>query len=132
MHRFEVNGQTQTLKYNSRLLAKGLESRIKDKKFKGGLFFGHIPQMTFYEWLVDFYFRFMNFVLFPKPRKGNRADGQSVGVTVTSNFPLPLSIIKSNNENVLVTKTDANVLQKIHSETLGELINYTQMNRIAN
>ncbi|GAN07437.1 carotenoid cleavage dioxygenase 1 [Mucor ambiguus] len=118
MHRFEVNGSTQTLKYNSRMLAKSLETKIKSKTSKGLIFFGHIPEMTFPEWLYNFYVRFNNLILFPKARDNAGPDGQAVGVTVTPNFPLPAKIRKTDNENVLVSKTDANVLQKIHAETL--------------
>jgi torulene dioxygenase len=129
LHRFEVNGQTQILKYNSRLLAKGLESKIKNKTFKGGLFFGHMPQLTFYEWLVDFYSRLANLVLFPKPVDESAPDEQAVGVTATPNFPLPPNMAKNDNEKVLVSKTDANILQKIHAETLGKLINHAYIRK---
>lgn len=126
MHRFEVNGATQTLKYNSRMLAKSLETKIKNKTFKGLIFFGHIPEMTFPEWLYNFYVRFNHLILFPKSRHDGRPDGQAVGVTVTPNFPLPARIKKTDNENVLVSKTDANVLQKIHAETLGKYLYHSR------
>lgn len=132
MHRFEVNGSTQTLKYNSRMLAKSLETEIKNKSFKGLIFFGHIPEMTFPQWLYNFYVRFNNLILSPKPRHDGRPDGQSVGVTVTPNFPLPARIKKADGENVLVSKTDANVLQKIHAETLGKYLYFGQEMRWIN
>lgn len=104
------------------MLAKSLENKIKDKSFKGLIFFGHIPEMSFSQWLYNFYVRLNNMVLFPKPRHEGAPDGQSVGVTVTPNFPLPASIKNSDKDNVLVSKTDANVLQKVHAETLGKYL----------
>lgn len=120
MHRFEVNGQTQTLKYNSRCLAKFVERNIQEKTYKGLIFFGHIPVMSFPQWIYHFIARLNNTVLFPKPRNRDLPDGQSVGVTATPNFPLPTGWTKKVGEHVLVSKTDANVLQKIHAETLGK------------
>ncbi|KAI9480628.1 MAG: carotenoid oxygenase [Benjaminiella poitrasii] len=117
MHRFEVNGETQTLKYNSRLLAKSVESSIEQKTYKGMIFFGHQPYMNFSRWLSNFWARIYNLVLFPEAYETLPPDGQMVGVTATPNFPLPASL-KSEKETVLVAKTDANVLQKVHAETL--------------
>ncbi|KAI8646848.1 carotenoid oxygenase [Parasitella parasitica] len=127
MHRFEINGSNQTLKYNSRMLAKSLESKLKDKSYRGLIFFGHIPETSFTQWLYHFCMRVNNMVLFPKARQRGAPDGQSVGVTATPNFPLPTGIKKTDNENVLVSKTDANVLQKIHAETLKpqRIFNYS-------
>lgn len=120
MHRFEVNGATQTLKYNSRLLAKSVEHIIREQTYKGLIFFGHIPVLSFPQWVYHFWARLNNTILFPKPRSRNLPDGQSVGVTATPNFPLPKTWAKKDGEHVLVSKTDVNVLQKIHAETLGK------------
>ncbi|RCH80605.1 hypothetical protein CU098_002197, partial [Rhizopus stolonifer] len=117
MHRFQVDGQAQSLKYNSRLLAKSIQKEIEEKKYRFLFFFGHIPKVTFSQWISEFYARLSNIVLFPQPRHQHRPDGQSVGVTATPNYPLPSSMSKEN-KHVLVSKTDANILQKIHAETL--------------
>lgn len=119
MHRFQVNGSTQTLTYSSRMLAKSLEDSIKDKSCNGLVFFGHIPEMSFLQWLHNFYFRFYSLILSPQAAHLKSPSGQSVGVTVTPNFPLPANVEKRENEHVLVSKTDANVLQKVDPETLG-------------
>lgn len=119
MHRFRIDGSTQTLKYNSRCLAKSTEISIQQKSLKGLIFFGFIPVMSFPQWLYNFWVRLDSFVLRPKSRSSNKADAHSVGVTVTPNFPLP-SNWEKNNQSVLVSKTDANILQKIHAETLGK------------
>lgn len=121
MHRFRIDGTTQTLKYNSRCLAKSLEKDIEQNSFKGLIFFGFIPKLSFSSWLYHFWVRLDHYVLRSKPRASNRKDAQNVGVTVTPNFPLPSSWEK-NNESVLVSKTDANMLQKIHAETLRKII----------
>ncbi|OBZ87231.1 Beta,beta-carotene 9',10'-oxygenase, partial [Choanephora cucurbitarum] len=117
MHRFEVNGQTQALKYNSRLLAKSIEQDIENKSYNFLVFFGHLSDVGFMQWLKQFIARLMDLVLFPKPRHQHRPDGQSVGVTATPNFPLPTNMTQEN-ERVLVSKTDANILQKVHADTL--------------
>ncbi|KAI7898324.1 carotenoid oxygenase [Cokeromyces recurvatus] len=117
MHRFEVCGRTQTLKYNSRLLAKSVETNISNKSYKGMLFFGHQPCLSFFQWLSHFCIRFYKLVFLSELNDGLPADGHMVGVTATPNLPLPSSV-KGNNKNILVAKTDANLLQKIHAETL--------------
>lgn len=119
MHRFRIDGSAQTLKYNSRCLAKSSEKDLEQNSYKGLIFFGFIPVLSFSKWLYHFWIRLDTFVLRPKPSSTSRADGHSVGVTVTPNFPLPSSWEK-NSQSVLVSKTDANVLQKIHAETLGK------------
>lgn len=103
------------------MLAKSLENKFKDNSFKGLIFFGHIPEMSFPQWLYNFYVRLNTLVLFPKPISESAPDSQAVGVTVTPNFPLPARIKNSDKENVLVSKTDANLLQKVHAETLGKI-----------
>ncbi|KAI8332974.1 putative carotene-dioxygenase [Blakeslea trispora] len=117
MHRFEVNGQTQALKYNSRCLAKSMEHDIQNKSYDFLVFFGYLPNVSFVQWLKQFFARFVDLVLFPKPRHQHRPDGQSVGVTATPNFPLPSNLTREN-ERILVSKTDANILQKVHADTL--------------
>ncbi|KAI7893570.1 carotenoid oxygenase [Mucor mucedo] len=117
MHRFRIDGTTQTLKYNSRCLAKSLEKALAQNSFKGLIFFGFIPVLSFSRWLYHFWARLDQYVLRPRSRASNKADGHNVGVTVTPNFPLP-SKWEKNNQSVLVSKTDANILQKIHAETL--------------
>lgn len=119
MHRFRIDGTTQTLKYNSRCLAKSLGKDFEQNSFKGIITYGFIPNLSFFRWLYHFWVRLDNFVLRPKSRASNRADAHNVGVTVTPNFPLP-SKWEKRNESVLVSKTDANILQKIHAETLGK------------
>lgn len=117
MHRFEIDGVSQSVKYNSRMLAGSVERRIKQKKYSGLVFFGHIPVMSFPQWIYHFFARVDRLILRPSDRENNAPDGQAVGVTATPNFPLP-SNWEKDGKRVLVSKTDANVLQKIHADTL--------------
>lgn len=121
MHRFQIDSSTQTLKYNSRCLAKSIQDNIEKKSYKGLVFFGHVPIMTFIQWLYHFLNRLDSFVL--RPKADESPDAHSVGVTVTPNFPLPSNWKMTDQQQkqpVLVSKTDANILQKIHAETLGK------------
>ncbi|KAI7898325.1 carotenoid oxygenase, partial [Cokeromyces recurvatus] len=135
IHRFEINGKERTVKYNSRCIAKLFESRIQNHSFKGVLFFGHIiVDMNFFQWIYHFMARVVNQIRFMLlGRACDSPDGQVIGVTVTPNFPLPSSrdIQRSKDEHVLVTKTDANALQKIHAETLEPqyLFDYSTFNK---
>lgn len=115
MHRFEVSGESQTLKYNSRCLANSVEQNIKQGSFKGLVFFGHVPIVSFTNWILQFLGRIDVLLLRPN---NDIPDSQSVGVTATPNYPLPSSWEK-DGQHVLVSKTDANMLQKIHADTLG-------------
>ncbi|KAI8094238.1 putative carotene-dioxygenase [Thamnidium elegans] len=117
MHRFEINGSAQTLKYNSRLLAGSVERNIREKTYKGLVFFGHVPIVSFYRWLQEAYYRITIMVLRIDSNKGDsEPDSHCVGVTASTNFPLPSDWQKE--DRVLVSKTDANILQKIHADTL--------------
>ncbi|KAG1456140.1 hypothetical protein G6F56_006901 [Rhizopus delemar] len=111
VHRFQLNGDQNSVTYNSRHTAKSLEKEIQSDT-RGLVFFGHVINLSFWYWFKDSLVRFYKLVLFPSSKN---PDGASVGVTVTPNYPLPLGI---NKEKSLVTKTDANILQKIHADTL--------------
>lgn len=51
-----------------------------------------------------------------RPTKNSKPSDRQIGVTVTPNFPLPAS--NTDRDRSLVAKTDANMLQKVNSETL--------------
>lgn len=118
MHRFHIDGSGQKLTYNSRCTSKSIEKKIEKKLYRGLVFFGHIPIMTFIQWIIQFLNRLDSFVLRPRPDESPSA--HSVGVTATPNFPLPSHWKTSGQQPVLVSKTDANILQKINAETLGK------------
>ncbi|KAI8974107.1 putative carotene-dioxygenase [Pilobolus umbonatus] len=125
MHRFEINGQTQSVKYNSRMLAKSIEDGIKDKPYSHSIYFGHVPEFSFMQWLYYFLHRLDILVFRPRTISQCGTDGRNVSVTVTPNYPMPSSYDKK--ERVLMAKTDANVLQKVDSETLipETIMNYS-------
>jgi torulene dioxygenase len=114
-HRFEIDGKSQTVKYNSRCLADGIVSDIKQKRYKGLIFFGHVAEVSFTSWLPQFMKRMSQ--MFDKEHKDPRPDSVNVGVTLTPNFPIPNKY--AHEKPVVVAKTDANTLQKINATTLG-------------
>ncbi|KAL0579777.1 hypothetical protein ABG067_008616, partial [Albugo candida] len=114
MHRFQVDGQAQTLTYNSRCLANSVKRSIEEGTDKGSIFFGHVPIVTLPQFILGFFARIDSLLIRPKVKL---PDNQSIGVTATPNYPLP-SHWKKDGERVLVSKTDANMLQKIHADTL--------------
>lgn len=122
VHRIVIKGDTQQVTYNSRCTANSLRENIKAGSSIGLVFFGHLRDLSFFGWIKSFLSRVDNYVLRPTPRNRSKPDGLSVAVTPTPNFPLPTHWDKDDtlSEKVLVAKTDANVLQKIHAETLGK------------
>ncbi|KAI8881430.1 hypothetical protein K501DRAFT_274588 [Backusella circina FSU 941] len=119
MHRLEISGKNQSVKYNSRLLAKSLTSDIKQRKDDILIFFGHVLKLSFFEWAKRIVTRINQVVIHPIEPSSKKPDGGLVGVTASPNFPLPPRFNKpAEKENVLIAKTDANYLQKINSETL--------------
>ncbi|KAI7893569.1 carotenoid oxygenase [Mucor mucedo] len=130
MHRFQIDGSAQTLKYNSRCLSKSIEKKIEQKSYKGIIFFGHVPVVSFLQWIYHFLNRLDSFILRPRPDES--PDAHSVGVTATPNFPLPSHWKSAGRQQpVLVSKTDANILQKINAETLvpEKVFNYTTFDK---
>lgn len=121
VHRFEINGETQTLTYNSRMTAKSMEKAIQNDEIKGQIYFGHVNKYnSFRLWMAQVFSR-INAILISK-QHNKLPDEDSIGVTTTPNFPLPKSV--NANGRTLVSKTDANILQKIHADTLGKYLMY--------
>ncbi|RCH87533.1 hypothetical protein CU097_008593 [Rhizopus azygosporus] len=132
VHRVVIKGDTQQVTYNSRCTANSLRENIKAGSRIGLVFFGHLPDLSFFSWIRSFLSRVDNYIIRPTPRNRSKPDGLSVAVTPTPNFPLPVRWNKDNtlSEKVLVAKTDANLLQKIHAETLvpERIFNYGTYN----
>lgn len=122
VHRVVIKGDTQQVTYNSRCTANSLRENIKSGSRIGLVFFGHLHDLSFFGWIRSFLSRADNYILRPTLRNRSKPDGLSVAVTPTPNFPLPAHWNKDNtlSEKVLVAKTDANLLQKVHAETLGK------------
>ncbi|KAI8081463.1 carotenoid oxygenase [Halteromyces radiatus] len=130
LHRFQISATTQRVRYNSRHLSSKAEELIRQGKTTA--FFGHVS-FTSSTWTLfkSFFRRFILFTLQSQTTTmmGHRLDPSSamVGVTPTPNYSLPKSISMSNP--TLVTKTDANLLQKIHADSLEPelLYKYTEI-----
>ncbi|CAO3597729.1 unnamed protein product [Absidia cylindrospora] len=118
LYRFEFNGKNNTLRFNSRYIAKDVEKNILARKGKGAIWFGESRKMSTWERIKDFASRFDQLVLRAKPPSPSSV---SLGITATPNYPLPSSwqASTSNNGNMaLVTKSDHNALQKLDHDTL--------------
>ncbi|CAO3592007.1 unnamed protein product [Absidia cylindrospora] len=134
LHRFQLSSATQTVRYNSRHLATKAEQNICQGK--PAAFFGHVYHASS-TWVLfkAFLRRFKKFVIEANLVSLNNAaadpSSEMVGVTATPNFPLPKSLSQSSSDPVLVTKTDANVLQKVNYDNLvpENIFNYSQFDK---
>ncbi|KAI9256222.1 carotenoid oxygenase [Sporodiniella umbellata] len=122
VHRFEIGGTTNTIRHRSRHTAKALEQRIRSGA-SALVFFGHLPILSFFPWLMHALSRFCRLVLLPTSLA---LDTASVGVTVSPNYPLPADGFSQPLS--LVAKTDANLLQILDPVTLvpERLFSYAQ------
>ncbi|ORZ06044.1 carotenoid oxygenase [Absidia repens] len=135
LHRFQLSSSTQTVRYNSRHLATKAEQNICQGNPTA--FFGHVYYASS-TWALfkAFLSRFKKFVIEANLVSLNNGTGDPssvmVGVTVTPNFPIPKSLSQlSSSHPILVTKTDANVLQKVNSDNLvpENIFNYSQFDK---
>ncbi|CDH50577.1 carotene oxygenase [Lichtheimia corymbifera JMRC:FSU:9682] len=115
VHRFEISAKQQTVKYNSRLTAESAEKTIV-KNPTNDTYFGHLPE-------VDGVFSKVSNVVHRATTFGNNDDkdpsSDNVGVTITPEYPLPSAFDKDDTDPlVVVSKTDANLLQIVHSTSL--------------
>ncbi|KAI8328046.1 carotenoid oxygenase [Chlamydoabsidia padenii] len=117
LYRFEFSAKTNSVRFNSRYLAKDYEKNILARNGKGAIWFGELQKMTTWERLKDFASRFDQIVLRPNPPTPTSI---SVGITTTPNYPLP-----SSRGLALVTKSDHNVLQHLDHDTLEPKKVYT-------
>ncbi|ORX45095.1 hypothetical protein DM01DRAFT_1328726 [Hesseltinella vesiculosa] len=112
VHRFEFDGKNQKLRYNSRCTAKTYEKNLLDNPLGGHSSFGNVHgKGSAWEHFMDFLARSKKSI-----RTVEDASARSVNVTVTPNYPLPNSF--DGPGPVLVAKTDTNMLQKVHHDTL--------------
>lgn len=125
VHRFEIKGADSTVQYNSRMTAEGAEaSTLKNPSHQ--IYYGHLPEKQ-------------NEPTMDAATPGASQQGtpnvtgiiqdpssRNVNVTVTPNYPLPEQFGKDETDPmILVSKTDSNRLQCVHSVTLGESFNTT-------
>ncbi|KAI8390964.1 carotenoid oxygenase [Radiomyces spectabilis] len=118
MHRFELSASQQKVRYNSRNLASQVEKDIIATGETQGIFFGHMPLFSVWQHIKTLIYRFDRMVLRPPKWRDISPSSQMVGVTATPNYPLPPGANGSDDAHVLVSKTDANMMQHIHSDTL--------------
>lgn len=119
VHRFEIKGADSTVQYNSRMTAEGAEaSTLKNPSHQ--IYYGHFPEKQ-------------NEPTMDASTPGASQQGtpnvsgviqdpssRNVNVTVTPNYPLPEQFGRDETDPmVLVSKTDSNRLQCVHSVTLG-------------
>ncbi|KAI8148245.1 carotenoid oxygenase [Fennellomyces sp. T-0311] len=116
VHRFELSSERQAVRYNNRHVSEAVERRILANPNKSQLFFGFVPDLSTWRSFVNMLSRFGGMAITTDKTTMDPSDAV-VGVTVTPNFPMPSSIT-TVNDHVLVTKTDANILQQVHSNTL--------------
>ncbi|RUP47684.1 carotene dioxygenase [Jimgerdemannia flammicorona] len=126
VHRFEFSGSSNTVKYNSRYTAKGVEKRIVERD-NTVLFFGPDPCKTVFDKISSF---FHHITGMGKMRARQEADPTSeiINVAVTPNFPLPKGDrFDSLSDQGLVVKTDANMVQVLDEVTLApkKIFTYT-------
>ncbi|KAI9310097.1 carotenoid oxygenase [Dichotomocladium elegans] len=118
-HRFEIAAGKNAIRYSSRFTAEGVEKNLLQDPSRT-VFFGNIDESNGVRRVFGIVGRLGQMLLHPgRPIETMGPSDQNIGVTITPNFPLPSSFAKiENDDHVLVSKTDANVLQQIHSKTL--------------
>ncbi|KAI9033642.1 carotenoid oxygenase [Phycomyces nitens] len=135
LHRFEISSTSQTVNYNSRNLAESYEASVVRDKGMGKIFYGHVPVMnSIWQRIYNITLRITTALYNSLFIDSLPASGQAIGVTVSPNFPIPPACAKADRDKgrdgrVLVTKTDANMLQQVHPDTLEpeRLFNYTSI-----
>ena len=120
LHRFEINGETQTVKYNSRHTSHGVERRIGQRD-PTLLTFGPDPCKTIFGRIQSMYHHISKFGTNAALQE-NDAEFDMVNVTVTPNFPLGVDLEQETGVKrgeALVVKRDANTLQVVDPESLS-------------
>ncbi|RUS13354.1 carotene dioxygenase [Endogone sp. FLAS-F59071] len=124
VHRFEFSGASNTVKYNSRYTAKGVERRII-KGDKTVLFFGPDPCKTFWG-KVTSVFSHIAGMTDVRDRQDDDPSSEIINVAVSPNFPLPKGErFEGLGDQGLVVKTDANMVQVLDDVTLEPIKIFT-------
>lgn len=117
MHRFEISAKRQAVKYNSRHLAESVEQELVQGHGKQMAFFGHVQELSLWDMFDAVIGRFKMVVNGLRIQE-NDASSAMVGVTATPNYPVPVAW--TTKDPFLVAKTDLNLLQQVHPESLGK------------
>ncbi|RUP44501.1 carotene dioxygenase [Jimgerdemannia flammicorona] len=115
VHRFEFLGASNTVRYNSRYTARGVERRI-ERGDDTIIMFGQDPCQTTLGRMQSFFHRLMADPKEARKMHDEDPSSESINVTVTPNFPLPKEM--TDDKLVVVVKTDVNIMQLIDAETL--------------
>lgn len=125
MHRFVFSALKNQVTYNSRNLSQEVERKLSEDPSFNTLFFGHTdPAINIFVKLYRAYkrLRAMNMDM-----DGRKPSDAMIGVTPTPNFPLGkehFTDVYKVGDQVLVSKTDANMLQLLDAESLGKPIKH--------
>lgn len=117
MHRFEISAKRQAVRYNSRHLAESVEQDLVQGRGKQMAFFGHVQELSLWDMFDAVIGRFKMVVNGLRIQE-NDASSAMVGVTATPNYPAPVAW--TTKDPFLVAKTDLNLLQQVHPESLGK------------
>lgn len=120
LHRFEINSETQSVKYSSRHTSHGVERRIGQRD-PTLLTFGPDPCKTIFGRIQSVYHHISKFGANAALQE-NDAEFDMVNVTVTPNFPLGDALEQETGVKrgeALVVKRDANTLQVVDPESLS-------------
>ncbi|KAI8376534.1 putative carotene oxygenase [Radiomyces spectabilis] len=126
LHRFEINGETQTVKYSSRHTSHGVERRIGERD-PTLLTFGPDPCKTIFGRMQTVYHHISRFGSNAKLQE-NDPEFDMVNVTITPNFPLGERLEAETGiprGQALVIKRDANTLQVVDNTTLEPIKMFT-------
>ncbi|RUP49150.1 carotene dioxygenase [Jimgerdemannia flammicorona] len=117
VHRFEFDGSSNTVTYNSRYTAKGVEKRIIERD-NTLLFFGPDPCKTVFD-KISSVFHHITGMGKIRDRQDNDPSSEIINVAVTPNYPIPRGErFEGLGSQGLVVKTDANMVQVLDEVTL--------------
>lgn len=121
LHRFEISGEDQSIRYNSRHTSHGVERRI-GKRDPTLLTFGPDPCKTIFGRIQSIYHHISKFGSNAALQE-NDPEFEMVNVTITPNFPLGEKLEEETGikrGEAVVVKRDANTLQVVDKDTLSE------------
>lgn len=124
IHRLQVSSERQAVLYNSRNTAVAAERIIVQAPARTAGFFGHIQDLSAWERIMSIW----NRLTCPIIPKACDPSSLMVGVTVSPNYPVPISWsndVQTDNAKVLVAKTDLNALQLVLSDTLCKQLKFS-------
>ncbi|KAI8078636.1 carotenoid oxygenase [Halteromyces radiatus] len=122
LYRFQFNSKDNTVRFNSRYLAKDFEKNLLASNGRGAVWFGESKNMSTWNRLKDFASRVDHLALRPK---SSTPTSLSIGITATPNYPLPSSSSSSSTRLAMVTKSDFNGLQQVDHDSLEPQKIYT-------